>query len=135
MTKGTSIRRKNRLPGSLYGNFDPGNNDKLMITHRREPIHDYMMEGACGVLFEGEIHFFGGSYYDDFSRQHFAIETQRSGQLVKMTKKQDLEIGFEEPACITFEMTGEHFPWFRTNFVILCFDSFQKNLVIRLMVN
>ena len=43
-----------------------------------------------------------------------------------MTKKQDLEIGFEEPACSTFEMTGEHFPWFRTNVVILCFDSFQK---------
>ena len=31
-----------------------------MISYRREPSHDYTMRGACGVLFEGEIHFFGG---------------------------------------------------------------------------
>ena len=124
MTKGTSTRRKNRLPGSLYGNFDPGNNDKLMISYRREPSHDYEMEGTCGVLFEGKIHFFGGEY--TFERQHFTIETQRSGQLVKMTKKDDLEIGFYQPACGTFEMTGEHFPWFRTNVVILCFDRRRR---------
>ena len=41
MTKGTSTRRKNRLPGSLYGNFDPGDQDKLMITYKRYPTHDY----------------------------------------------------------------------------------------------
>ena len=94
MTKGTSTRRKNRLLGSLYGNFDPGNSDKLMISYRRERSHDYTMMGACSVLFEGDIHFFGGfdysSYYQtydgDFTRQHFVIETQRSGQLIKMTK-------------------------------------------------
>ena len=34
MTKGTSTRRKSRLPGKLYGNVDPGDNDKLMITFR-----------------------------------------------------------------------------------------------------
>ena len=61
MTKGISTRRKNRLPGSLYGNLDPGNNDKLMISYKRVPSHDYTMWEACGVLFEGEIHFFGGS--------------------------------------------------------------------------
>ena len=120
MTKGTSTRRKNGLPGSLYGNFDPGNNDKLMITYRREPSHDYEMYGACGVMFEGEIHFFGGE--GGFEQQHFVIETQRSGQLVKMREQEDLEIGFQRPSCSSFEMTGEYFPWFRTNVVILCFD-------------
>ena len=55
MTKRFSTSRKNRLPGSFYGNFDPGNNDKLMITYRREPFHDYTMRGTCDVLFE--IHF------------------------------------------------------------------------------
>ena len=41
MTKGTSTRRKNRLLGSLYGNFDPGNSDKLMISYRREQSRLY----------------------------------------------------------------------------------------------
>ena len=126
MTKGISTRRKNGLPGSLYGNFDPGNNDKLMISYRREPSHDYVMSGACGVLFKGEIHFFGGRERVSFDRQHFVIEKQRSGQLVKMTKKEDLEIGFDSPSCSSFEMTGEHFPWFRTNVVILCFASYHE---------
>ena len=130
MTKGTSTRRKNRLPGSLYGNFDPGNNDKLMITYRREPSHDYTMLGACGVLFEGKMHFFGGDPYIngiDFTRQHFVIETKRSGQLVKMTKQKDLEIRFEGPACSSFQMTSEYFPWFSNTVVILCFDIHHRN--------
>ena len=126
MTKGTSTRRKNRLPGSLYGNFDPGNNDKLMISYRREPSHDYGMYGACGVLFEGEIHFFGGYTREvDLTRQHFVIEIERSGQLVKMTKKEDLEIGFRRHSCSSFEITSDNFPWFQTN-VILCFDLYRQ---------
>ena len=130
MTKGTSV-----TSGTRYGNFIRGNKDKLMISYRREPSHDYTMFGACGVLFEGEIHFFGGVYYIDksfeheaidFSRQHFIIETQRNGQLIKMTKKKDLEIGLNKPSCTTFEMTSEYFPWFQTNVVILCFAGFQS---------
>ena len=98
MTKGNSV-----AIGTKYGNFIRGNKDKLMISYRREPSHDYTMFGACGVLFEGEIHFFGGWNYTiddgdnldfDLTRQHFVIETKRRGQLVQMTKKQDLEIEF-----------------------------------------
>ena len=127
MTKGNSVAN-----GTRYGNFIKGNRDKLMISYRREQTHDYTMYGACGVLFEGEIHFFGGYNYTaddmddvDFSRQHFVIETQRSGQLVKMTKKEDLEIGFEVTSCSSFEMTSEYFSWFKTNVVILCFDLYH----------
>ena len=118
MTKGNSIS-----DGTQYRNFIRGNKDKLMISYRREPSHDYRMLGACGVLFEGEIHFFGGdSTYDiDFSRQHFVIETKRTGQLVKMIKKENLEIGFYKHSCRSFEMTSEYFPWSKENFVILCF--------------
>ena len=116
--------------GTPYGNFIRGNRDKLMITYRREPSHDYTMKSACGVLFEGEIHFFGGARYAneriDFSRQHFVIETKRSGQLVKMTKKEDLEIGFLHPSCSSFEMTSEYFSWFKTNAVFLCFDYYHQ---------
>ena len=124
ITKGNSIAN-----GTQYGNFIKGNRDKLMISYRRAPSHDYTMSGACGVLFQGEIHFFGGSNYRagiDFTRQHFVIETKRRGQLVKMTKKEDLEIGFWNPSCSSFEITSEYFLWFKTAVVILCFDIYHQ---------
>ena len=133
MTKGTSTRRKNRLPGMLYGNFDPGDQDKLMITYERDPEHDYTLNGACGVVYQGNIHFFGGeaartttqlthstkSEDYDFRRQHFFIETQRKGRIVKMTKMKNLDIGFHGPSCSTFEMSSK-------NIVILCFPSSRQ---------
>ena len=96
MTKGSSTRRKNRSPGYLYGNFDPGDQDKLMITYKRDQTHDYILDGACGVIYRGEIHFFGGENGDlggdyDFEKQHFIIETHRSGKMVKMTKMKDMD--------------------------------------------
>ena len=105
MTKGNSISY-----GTQYGNFIRGNKDKLMISYGRESTHDYSMRGACGVLFEGEMHFFGGVNYPslNLTRQHFVIEKQKSGQLVKMTKKEDLEIGFWFPSCSSFEMTSKY---------------------------
>ena len=49
MTKGTSTRPKNRDPVKfLYGNFNPGDQDKLMISYRKvdySPIHRW------GILF------------------------------------------------------------------------------------
>ena len=99
-----------------------------MITYRREPLHDYTMDGVCGVLFEGEMHFFGGAHdYSvnliDLSRQHFVIETQRNGQLAKMTRKENLEIGFLYPSCSSFDMTTDFFPWSSKTVAILCFDE------------
>ena len=123
MTKGISTTE-----GTPYGNFIRGNNDKLMISYEREWSHDYTMSGACGVLFEGEMHFFGGYYYifddSDLSRQHFVIETQRNAKLVKMTKKENLNIAIQDASCSIFEMPSKNFPWFQTNVVILCFESF-----------
>ena len=137
MTKGTSTRRKNRLPGRLYGNFDPGDQDKLMITYQRDPEHDYSLYGACGVVYQGDIHFFGGVYKKnssefidpishfvteyDFRRQHFFIATQRKGRMVKMTKMKNLNVGFYFPSCSNFEITSDNFPWSSKNIVILCF--------------
>ena len=112
MTKGNSVAN-----GTRYGNFIKGNRDKLMITYRREPSHDYTMDGACGVLFEGEIHFFGGQ--SPFYRQHFVIETKRSGQLVKMTAKEHLEIGFTDASCSSFD-------FFETTIVIFCFNFHRQ---------
>ena len=123
MTKGTSTRRKNRLPGYLYGNFDPGDQDKLMITYKRDATHDYSLSAACGVVYEGDIHFFGGGVFpnNNFNTQHFVIETQRSGKMVKMTKKKDLAVGFRSPSCSTFAITEHRFPWSSKNIVIICF--------------
>ena len=117
MTKGNSV-----AIGTPYGNFIRGNKDKLMISYRREPSHDYTMRAACGVLFQGEIHFFGGYPVTypykgiDFTRQHFVIETKRTGQLVKMSKKEDLEIGIAGASCSSFE----------PKFVVLCFDFYHQ---------
>ena len=98
MTKVTSTRRKNRLPGSLYGNCDLGDQDKLMITYNRDQTHDYTMNNACSVIYQGNMHFFGGGFMyfrgEDlytFDRQHFIIETNRSGKMVKITKMKDLD--------------------------------------------
>ena len=70
-----------------------------MITFAREPEHVYTMNDACGVMYQGELHFFGGDEFaevgDDgmvrngnFHHQHFAIETRRSGRMVKMTQNE-----------------------------------------------
>ena len=100
MTKGTSTRRKSRLPDYLYGNFDPGDQDKLMITYYRDRTHDYTMRDACGVIYRGDMHFFGGNGGRDpgrwnggdaFQKQHFIIESHRSGKMVQMIKMKDLD--------------------------------------------
>ena len=127
MTKGNSV-----TIGNQYGNFIRGNKYKLMISYRREPSHDYTMDQACGVLFEGEIHFFGGvdvvvyntddlfPRYVDLTRQHFVIETKRSGQLVKLTKKEDLRIGLTDHSCATIDMASGN------KAVMLCFDHTDR---------
>ena len=137
MTKGNSVTK-----GTTYGNFVRGNKDKLMITYRRERSHVYSMRGACGVLFEGEIHFFGGILNDEptygipnFARQHFVIETKRSGQLVKMTKKAELEIAISFSSCGTFEMTSEYFPWFKKMLYFYALMNCTQEPVIYLMEN
>ena len=121
MTKG-----KSRLPGPLYGNFHPGNEDKLMISYRREPKHDYMMAGACDVFYKGEIHFFGGQKSFNLTRQHFVIETDRGkySPLTKMRQEKNLPLDFEYPSCL--QMTYEDF-WTSKTFVRICFGKFQKN--------
>ena len=49
ITKGNSVKI-----GTPYDNFIRGNRDKLMISLI---AHIYTMKVACGVLFQGEIHF------------------------------------------------------------------------------
>ena len=111
-----------------YGNFNLGNNDKLMITFAREPSQNYTMKGACSVIYKGEIHFFGGEEFSfgfgddgrarfyEFQYQHFAIEARKSGRMPKMTQKEDLDIGMKFHACSTFLPLSKEI-------VILCFPK------------
>ena len=122
ITKGNSVTL-----GTQYGNFIHGNKDKLMISYRREPSHDYMMAGACDVYYKGEIHFFGGQKLYNLTRQHFVIDTDRGkSYLAKMRQEKNLAIEFEYPSCM--QMTREIFgSWISKTFVILCFGNFEKN--------
>ena len=57
------------------------------------------------------MHFFGSLVYSqlgNFTRQHFFIETRRSGKQVEMTKEKDLDIGLNMPSCSSFEMKSGH---------------------------
>ena len=125
------------VKGSSYGNLDLGNEDKLMITYQRDiSSHYYTMDGACSVIYEGEMHFFGADaetnmLHSDFEevdylRQHFTIEAKRSGRMARMTRQHDLEIGFDGPSCSTFEITSQNFPWLTKNVVVLCFDALRS---------
>ena len=59
------------------------------------------------------MHFFGGVDYivngtkagTNFRKQHFSIESKFDRKMPKMIKHQDLEIGFNSPACSSFELT------------------------------
>ena len=64
-----------------------------------------------GHLNEGTMHFFGGADFIventkmDFRKQHFSIESKFDWKMPKMIKHDDLEIGFNSPACSSFELT------------------------------
>ena len=98
---------------------------------RRESSHEYTMNGACSVAYQGDIHFFGGILITKTTdgkisvsnRQHFVIEKQRRGKLVKMTQKKDLDIGFQQAACSSFKMTTDYFSWSSMDIVVLCFGA------------
>ena len=76
------------------------------------------MFGACGVLYEDKMHFFGGSneYWPrkDLRYQHFIIDEPENG-IPRMTKLKNLNVGLQNPSCTTFQIASE------TTIVILCF--------------
>ena len=134
LTKGTSTRRKSRLPGKFFlRKFDPGNNGKLMTTYRREPSHNYTFDGTCGVLYQEDMHFFGGinDNLNDLSRQHFVVEKHRSGERLKrvrMQKLENLNTGLMDPMCSTFQLKYEEKS---ENVVILCSSqNYQRSCFV-----
>ena len=56
----------------------------------------------------------------DFRKQHFSIESKFDGKMPKMIKHDDLEIGFNSPACASYELTHK---LIKKSVVALCFDA------------
>ena len=133
MTKGTSTRAKSPRP---YGNFDPGNEDKLMISYSRDRQEQYSLDSACGVVYEGNMHFFGGSNfgrsndgYGDFRSQHLVIEKSK-GKLPRLIQKELLDLRISSPACSVFEWPSERFPYLDETAVFICFAiEFSRSCV------
>ena len=113
-----------------------GQDDQFTISFNEEPSFDYMMRHACGVVYQRDIHFFGGylsitgagQYSDlqtehDFRNQHFVIEKETSGTF-GLRKRKDLSIGFENPSCSTVQIPGSS--WYQNTIVILCFSLNQR---------
>ena len=133
-------QRLPKLPRSIP--VTPGStNDDFTISYDKEPSFDYTMTHACGIFYQGDMHFFGG-YISvasrdqnlnrqadyDFSKQHFVIEKATKGTF-RLQKRKDLVIGFENPSCSSFQISG--FSWFRTNtIVILCFSLSESKSCI-----
>lgn len=133
MTKGASTRAKSPRP---YGNFDPGNDDKLMISYLREREVQYSLTDTCGVVYEGNMHFFGGSNfgrsndgYGDFRSQHLVIE-KTSGKLPRLIQKELLDLRIGSASCSVFEWQSNRFPYLDENAVFICFAvQFKRSCV------
>ena len=105
----------------------PGSNNDFFNWVLRYELYDepyQRMFGACGVRFQGKMHFFGGTneYWPrkDLRYQHFIIEEPRKG-IPRMVKLEDLNIGLQNPACASFQIASQYFPWSETSIVVLCF--------------
>ena len=85
-------------------NFKLGDQDKLIDSFNTN--EKYTINGACGVYFNGLIHFFGGwnhpQWADNFNyeNQHFGFS--KNGDFVKY---KNLDVNFHTPQCINFNIS------------------------------
>ena len=47
----------------------------MISYHRDLTSHNYSMEGACSVLYEGEMHFFGSLPVNDYNAGNGGSQT------------------------------------------------------------
>ena len=89
-----------------------GNDDKIITSFNKNENFFYEFGGACGVIYQGLIHFFGSysRYY-----QHLGFDQQRN-----FVKYQNLNVRFDMPQCSTFKIRNSQFG--EKEVVLLCFD-------------
>ena len=98
-----------------------GNKDKIITSFNTNGAVKYSFNCACGVIYQGIIHFFGGSNDVDwnndynYENQHFGFDEKRN-----FVKYKNLEIDFECIACNTFNIAQPNSHG--KEVVLLCFD-------------
>ena len=97
-----------------------GNKDKIITSFNTNGNVTYEFNGACGVTYQGLIHFFGGYSYKN---QHFGFDEKRN-----FFKYKNLEMYFFLPQCSTFKISKPNSQSGDKKVVLICFDgNHQKN--------
>ena len=86
-----------------------GNEDKIITSFNKNG--DVWFVGACGVIYQGIIHFFGGLW----ENQHFGFDEKRN-----FVKYENLATNFQFPQCSTFDISNSQSG--NKEVVLLCFD-------------
>ena len=98
-----------------------GNEDKIITSfNTKGSERKYSFDGACGVMYKGIMHFFGG-YSLDYPNQHFGLSEKRN-----FVKYKYLGIGFHLPQCSTFKISKPNSQSADKEVVLLCFDAIHK---------
>ena len=101
--------------------YEIGNDDTIITSFNTNK--EYELLGACGVIYQGIIHFFGGGQYSNYRTQHFGFDEKRN-----FVKYENLKLNFEIPQCSTFSTLKPNSQSVDKEIVLLCFDyNHQKN--------
>ena len=108
-----------------------GNKDKIITSFNTNNDVKYSLVGACGVIYQGVIHFFGGLNHPDWNRwwkadynyknQHFGLNEKRD-----FVKYKNLDIDFSTPQCSNFKIVNPNSQSGEKEVVLLCFDFYHK---------
>ena len=102
------------------GKYKIGNKDKIITSFNTNGNVKYDFDDACGVTYQGLIHFFGG-YFDAYENQHFGFDEKRN-----FVKYKNLEIDFRIPQCSNFKISKPNSQSSDKEVVLLCFDMNHK---------
>ena len=103
-------------------NYKISNKDKIITSFNTNGNVKYQFNCACGVTYQGLIHFFGG-WNSDYQNQHFGFDEKRN-----FVKYKNLEIDFWNPHCSTFKISKPNSQSGDKEVVLLCFHrSHYKN--------
>jgi len=103
--------------------FKIGNNDKIITSFNTNKNFEYSMQGTCGVIYQGMIHFFGGSWDRDQQNQHFGFDGKRN-----FVQYENLEMDLKFRQCSTFMISKPNLQCAAKEVVLLCFDYKQKKI-------
>ena len=96
-----------------------GNKDKIISSFNTNENVKYQLNGACGVTYQGLIHFFGGNH--NYENQHFGFDEKRN-----FVKYKNLEIDFTRSQCSTFKIARPNSQSGDKEVVLLCFDGYHE---------